>query len=161
MKYFSTFLFFLLLLQYGCTTPPEDFSLIYTMESVGNYKISIEIDKDKNFTVRQQNVFFDTFAGEERINTSEGKMTDEEHAGLTELIFQSRLFRMKDDYGFGQDVDLDDPPGGLIYQISYTEGKKSKYISIRSNRNDTFPETFLQLLRFLSNYASKKSSESA
>ena len=155
MKYFSTLLSFVILLFSGCHTKPKGFSLIYTMESVGNYKISIEIDKDKNFTVRQQNKFFDNLAGKERINTSEGLMTGAEHAELTELITQSRLFKMKDTYGFDQDVDLDDPLGGLIYQLTFSEGKKTKYISIRTNQNDKFPQPFLDLISFLNSFISK------
>ena len=159
MKYISTLLPFLILLFSGCHSKPEEFTLIYTMESTGNYKISIEIDKDKNFTVRQQNIFFDNLAGKEQINTAEGKMIDEDHAELTELIYRSRLFNMEDAYGFKQNVDLDDPFGGFIYQLTYTEGKKTKYISIRTNETDRFPEPFLQLINFLSNYMSKHAPE--
>ena len=154
MKYSATILFFIMILIAGCDTIPEEFSIIYSMESAGNYKISIEIDKDKNYSVRQQNMFFDFQAGKERINTSEGKLSDDEYAALAELIFRSRLFKMKDAYGFEQEANLDNPLDGFIYQLSYTEGKKTKYISIRSNSNDSFPEPFLQLLRFLSSFAS-------
>jgi len=159
MKYFLAFPFFLMLLLAGCHSKPEDFSLVYTMESVNNYRISIEIDKDKKFTVRQQNIFFDTFAGKDQINTSEGQMTGEEHAALTELIYRSRLFKMKDAYGFKQNVDPDDPLGGFIYQLTYTEGKKTKYISIRTNKTDRFPEPFLQLISFLNKYISNNVSD--
>ena len=157
MKYFSTHLFLLILLLAGCRATPEEFTLVYSMESMSNYKMSIEIDKDKNYSIRKQNIFFDSYARKERINTSEGKMTDEEYAILTKLIARSRLFRMKDAYGFGQEIDPDNPFDGLIYQLTYTKGKKTKYISIRTNPKDSFPEPFRQLIRFLSNYISKNS----
>ena len=155
MKYSATILFFIMILIAGCDTIPEEFSIIYSMESAGNYKISIEIDKDKNYSVRQQNMFFDFQAGKERINTSEGKLSDDEYAALAELIFRSRLFKMKDAYGFEQDANPDDPFNDFIYQLTYSEGGKTKYISIRSNPKDTYSKSFLQLVSFLSRYASE------
>jgi len=148
----------LMFLFSGCNRQPEQFALTYTMESAENYKMSIEIDKDRRYLIRQQNIFFDKYAGIERINTSEGQMTDEEYDQLSELVSVSRLFKMKDAYGFKQESDPDNPFDGFIYQIIFTEGKKTKYISIRDNPTNRFPDTFLQLLRFLSNYMSDHSS---
>ena len=143
-----------MLLLAGCQTKPEDFSLTYTMETVGNYKSSIEIGKDKSYRIRQQNLFFDVHAGKERINTSEGQLTDEEYALLSELVAGSRLFKMKNEYGFNQTPNPNNPLEGLVYQITYTKGKKTKYISIRLDPNDIYSENFIQLLRFLSNFVS-------
>jgi len=158
MKYFAIPALLLILLLAGCQTKPEEFTLVYTMESVGNYKISIEIGKDKSYYIRQQNIFFDTFAGKERINSSQGKMTDEEFDQLSELVAGSRLFKMKDEYGFSQVDNPDNPYNGLVYQLIYTKGRKTKYISIRDNESELYPDIFLQLLRFLSNYVSEHSS---
>lgn len=131
------------------------------METVGSYKMSFELKKDKTYQIRQQNIYFDQYARENRINTSEGKLSDEEFDQLSELIFASRLLKMNDAYGFDQEPDPDNPFGDLIYQIIYKEGRKTKYISIRSNEKDKFPEPFLQLLRFLSNCISKHAPETS
>jgi len=155
MKYFATPALLLMLLLAGCSTEPEEFTLIYTMESAQNYKISIEIGKDKSYQIRQQNLFFDSHAGKAQINTSDGQMSDEDHALLTELVAGSRLFRMKNEYGFEQKPNPNNPLEGLIYQLTYTQGKKTKYISVRVDPSHRYPDNFLQLLRFLSNYTSQ------
>jgi len=154
MKYFATPALLLMLLLSGCHTKPKEFTLAYTMESVGNYKSSIEIGKDKSYLIRQQNIFFDTHAGRERVNTSEGYLTDEEYNHLSELVAGSRLFRMKDTYGFEMKPDPANPFNGFVFQIIYTAGKKTKYISIQSDAADFYSDNFLQLLRFLSDYMS-------
>lgn len=144
-----------MLLPAGCNTKPEEFtSLSFTMETVGIYKSSIEISKDKSYQIKQQNIFFDYYAGKERINTSQGYLSDEEFAELSELIIRSRLFKMKDAYGFDQEADTNNPISDVIYQLTYTEGKKIKYISIRDNPGNRYSENFLQLLRFLNRYMS-------
>jgi len=160
MKYFTTSALLLMILLTGCHSKPEDFSLTYVMESMGNYRVSIEIGKDKSFQIHQQNIFFDNIANEDRIHTSQGYLSDEEYLLLSELIGGSRLFRMKDSYGFGQEVNrsnLYGTHGDFIYHLIYTEGKKTKYISIRDNPNDRYSDKFLQLLRFLSNCISTHS----
>ena len=153
MKYIPTSVLLLILFLTGCDKPKE-FTLIFTMESVNNYKISMELDKDKNYLIRQQFIFFDTYAGRERINTSEGRMTDEDYEQLSELVSSSRLFKMKDAYGFDREADEDSQHIDVIFQLIYAEGRKIKYISIRTNPADRFPESFLQLLTFLNNYVS-------
>jgi len=158
MKYTLTSVLFLLLLLTGCQTKPKEFiTLSLSVETVGVYKFSIEINNDKSYQIRKQNIFFDKIAKEERINTSQGYLTDDEFEQLTKLIAASRLFKMKDAYGFNQGPNPDNPLEEIISQLIYTEGTKTKYISIRSNSNDRYSEKFLQLIRFLSNYISEHS----
>ena len=154
MKYLLMPPFFLLLLLVGCHTKPKEFTLVFTMESLQNYKMSIEIEKDKSYQLHQQNMFFGTREEKEQIHTSQGKMTDEDYNRLSELIAGSHLFKMKDAYGFDQEADFNNPFDDMIYQITYTEGQNTKYISIRLNTTERFSDTFVQLLRFLSNYMS-------
>jgi len=159
MKYFLTPVSLLILLLAGCHTKPKEFTaLSFSVESIGIYKFSIEISSDKSYHIRQQNILFDNFAGRERINASQGYLTDEEFAGLSGLVARSRLFKMKDTYGFDEETDSDNPFDEVIYQLTYTQGKKTKYISLRSNSTDLYSEYFLDLLRFLSNYISDHSS---
>jgi len=157
MKYLSTASLLLLFLLSGCHSKPEEYILVFTIESVNNYKVSIDIEKDKSYQIRKQNIFLDMHARKEQIQTSNSVFSEDEYAELSELVAGSRLFKMKDAYGFEQEPNPDNPLDDLIYQLTYTEGRKTKYISIRTNSTDRFPDTFLKLLRFLSQYISTHS----
>jgi hypothetical protein len=145
----------LALLLAGCKSEPKDFKIVFTMESIKNYKQSIEISSDKSYSIQQQNLFFDTFAKKAQINISQGKLTDEEFAELKKLLTGSRIFNMKDVYGFDKKDDAGAGPfGGIMYQFNYTEENKSKTILIRPSSTGTYPGKFPQLLQFLSAYIS-------
>jgi hypothetical protein len=156
MKVSTSYIVLLLLLLTGCRSEPKDFTLSFVMESIDNYKLSIETGNDKSYHIRQQNLYLDAHANQEHINTSQGRMTDEEFAELKELIAGSRLFKMKDSYGFGEDKDDIDPFSIIIYTLHYTEGSKEKFITLRFNAQDKYPEKFPELIRFLAQYASQK-----
>jgi len=156
MKNFTIQFLFLTLLLTGCASDPNDFTLSFSIESIDIYKLSIEINKDRSYLIQQQNLYLDKFANQERIETSQGTMTDEEYAKLKELIAGSRLFRMKDSYGFDKEPESMNPLSDFIYQLRYTQGRKTKYISLRPNSNDKFPAPFNQLIQFLAQYASNK-----
>jgi len=151
MKTFSVQFLFLILLLSGCTTTPKNFKLIFTMESIKVYKASIELNSDKSYQILQQNLFFDAHAGEERVNKTEGKLTDEEFDELTKRIADSRLFKMKNVYGFNKKESNNDPLEGLLYRLDYTEENKIKYILIHPNPADAYPKGVSQLINFLSN----------
>ena len=125
------------------------------MESMKTYKVSIEINGDRSYRIQQQNLFFDAFAKKEQINRSEGKLTDEEFNELTRLIADSRLFGMKNTYGFNASNNSnDDPFEGMFYRLNYTEGTQSKYILIHLNPKETYSASFAKLLNFLTDYSS-------
>jgi len=149
MKKFLSLVFFFLFLLTGCHTEPKHFTLMFTLESIGNYRISIEINDSKNYQIKQQNLYFDVHARREQINTSQGILSDEEFAELKKLIAGSRLFKMKDAYGFDQENDDLDPLNDLIYQLQYTEGRKTKNITLRPASQDKYSEQFLQLIALL------------
>ena len=138
-----------ILLFSGCRTAPTDFTLSFTVESIGIYKLSIEINADKSYRTYQQNLYLDAHANTEQINTAQGIMTDEEFAELTKLIAGSRLFKLKDSYGFDKEPDELDPFSNVIYQLHYAEGRKVKNITMRPNATDLFPKQFLGLIQFL------------
>ena len=138
-------LLLLVLLLPGCRTEPKDFTLSFSMESIDIYKFSIEISADKSYRIQQQNLYLDT----QEIETARGLMTDEKFAELTKLIAGSRLFKLKDSYGFDKEPDELDPFSNVIYQLHYTEGRKVKNITMRPNATDLFPKKFLELIQFL------------
>jgi hypothetical protein len=148
----SLVFFLWLVLSAGCRTEPKEFTVSFTMESVGSYKIRLEIDGRKNYAIEEQHTFFDINAGREQIRKEEGTLTAEEFAELKTLLSRNRLFGMKDAYGFSQEKD--DALGNILYQIGYTAGGKEKYISIRLNPADKFPDPFLQLIKYLNAFIS-------
>ena len=160
MKTFSIPLLLWAFLLAGCQSNPKDFKLVFTIESLNAYKVSIEIDNDKSYRIQQQNLFFDAHAKKAHINKYEGKLTDEDFKELTVLINRSRLFEMKNTYGFiEQENSDDDPLDGLMFHLNYTEGSKSKYILIHPNPVDTYPKDFSDLINFLSNHTSTYSKQ--
>ena len=147
-----------LLFTGGCKTAPKEFKLVFTMESMNIYKLSVEINNDKSYHIQQQNQFFDTFAKKGQINHSDGKLSDEEYNELIRLIGGNWLFNMKDTYGFSSSSDSvksPSPLGNLFYHLDYTENNKSKYILIRPNlSSDDNPKDLLRLIKFLNDFSS-------
>ena len=155
MKTYPFHLLFLTLLLSGCHSEPKDFTLSFTLESLEIYKLSIEINPDKSYHIQQQNLYLDTHANTQQINTSQGLMTDEEYDELKELIAGSHLFKLKDSYGFDKEPDENNPFANLTYQLTYTQGRKVKYITQRPNTTDQFPAKYIELIQFLIRYSSK------
>ena len=149
-------LLLLALLLAGCNTKtePTNFNLVFAMESANNYKVSLEINSDKKFSIKQQNLYFDSFAGEERINTVQGELTGDEFAELMKMLTNTPLLKMKETYGFDKRTSPNDPFIGLVYYLTYTEGSKTKYIAVQPNASNKYPGKFPQLIKFLSNYSS-------
>ena len=153
MKTYSIQLLLLALLLAGCKTEPKNFNLLFKMESLGAYKVWLEINSDKSYSIKQQDLVFDGHAKKTRLNKAQGVLTDEEFAKFTDLLTHSPLLKMKDAYGFDEDSP-NDPFVGLIYYLTYTEGSKTKYISLQPKPNISFPGKFSQLINFLINYSS-------
>jgi len=157
MKIFSTSLLFLVFLITGCSTPTKDFNLVFTMESTDIYKLSIEINGNKSYRIQQENLFFDSHAKKERINRSEGELSNKEYKKLLQLISGSQLFECDNTYGFNQNNNTNnDPLKGIIYHLNYTEGNKAKYILIHPNPSNNYPSDFSLLIKFLSDFSSKR-----
>jgi len=155
MKIYSTTLLLLALLFSGCKTAPKDFKLVFSMENISGYKLSIEIDNDKSYHIQQQNLFFDSYAKKEQINHSEGTLSDKEFNELTKLIAGNWLFKMKNTYGFSKESNSSkDLLGGLFYHLNYTEKNRSKYILIHPNLSSNNPKNLSRLIKFLSDFSS-------
>jgi hypothetical protein len=145
---------FLLFLLAGCQSELKEFEFSFTIENISSYKISLEIDHEKNYCIQEQNIFFDLQEKRENIKTRTGKLTNDELTEFKTLISRSRLFNMKNSYGFEQDSNPNDPLSNLIYQISYTVSGRTKYISIRPNETNKYSGNFLILLTCLNKFIS-------
>jgi hypothetical protein len=127
------------------------------MESIGNYRAGITIDRNKNYSIRRQNIYLDRQSGVENISTAQGKISDKDYTALKELIVQSRLFSMNDAYGFDETKDHSNTSAleNILYQITYSNGRRSKSITIRPNSGNAYPQKFPELISFLSRYISE------
>jgi len=154
MKNISIPLLLLVLLFTGCKSNAKDFNLTFKMESINIYKFSIEII-NKKYSIQQENMFFDMHAKKQQINSAKGKLSSREFDYLTQLITDSRLFEMEDTYGFDQNENsTKDLLGGILYQLSYTEEGKTKYIMIHPKLSNSYPENLGRLINYLSNFSS-------
>ncbi|MDR2496407.1 MAG: hypothetical protein LBD21_04690 [Tannerellaceae bacterium] len=143
----------------GCRTAPTDYTIALTLESIENYKMTIEIDSRRNYTLRRQNLYFDAHADSENIKVATGQLTPDDAAALGKLLAAARLFRLADAYGFDRDTASDNPFDGIIYQITYTEKALTKSITVRLDPNLKYPTQLTALIAFLSRYASSVGQE--
>jgi hypothetical protein len=146
---------FLLFLLAGCRQSElKEFEFSFTIENISSYKITLDIDYEKNYSIQEQNIFFDLQEKRENIKTHTGKLTNDEWAEFKTLISRSRLFNMKDSYGFEHNPNPSDPLSNLIYQINYTVDGKTKYISIRPNDTNKYSGNFLKFITYLNKFIS-------
>ena len=148
-------IFLLSLLLTGCNVKPSDYTLAFTLESISNYKLTIEIDSRKNYTLRRQNLYFDAHSNRDSVYTATGSLTPSDASTLGDLIASARLFRLNDSYGFGDDADGNNPFDDIIYQIIYTERGRTKSITARFDPNSQYPEQLMALITYLGRYASE------
>jgi hypothetical protein len=139
----------------GCSPTPTNYTIAFTLESIENYKMTLEIDAQRNYTLRRQNLYFDAHANRENIHVATGQLTPDDAAALDKLIAAARPFRLKDAYGFDQATDPNNPFDGILYQIIYTEKARTKSITVSINPNQQYPAKLTALLAFLGSYASE------
>lgn len=147
-----TILSLMLICLCACENKKElkDFSFTYSMESVDNYKMMVTFDSKKNYKLEEYNYFFDNFAKKKEPRIKEGTLTDKEFKQIQSLIVDSKLFEMKDSYGFEKDYNRD--LGDIMYQISFNAGGKDKYISIRSTEYQPFSTQFVGLIGYINKF---------
>ncbi|MDR2389153.1 MAG: hypothetical protein LBD89_05130 [Tannerellaceae bacterium] len=134
----------------GCRKSMKDFSFHYSMESVNNYKVAFSFDSKKTYKIEKYNYFMDNHANRQDPVIQEGSFTDEEYREAVKYLVACNFFRMKDSYGF--DKEPDDYLGNIIYQITFRNQGREKFISIRNNDENLFPATFIDLLKYVGNF---------
>lgn len=132
----------------GCNPEPKNFSLTFTMESVDAYKLVFTTDQSGHYTIQEQYILFERRSNSnKRPEVKEGIMNEADIETLKKLIAQSKLFKMKEAYGF--DKEEDQALNDVIYHIHYSADGKEKYISLRLDDSNQFPLPFAQLIEFL------------
>ena len=139
----------------GCTNPStmDDFTYIYSMENVNNFKIEFRLNSDSTFKITQFNFFFDNFEKSKKPVSTEGTLNTEEFTKLKKLIEQSNISEMKDSYGF-DDKTTDE--SDIMYMIELKQGDESKFVSINANDITTFPKKFNELISYTNTIISAK-----
>jgi len=156
MRLFIISILFAVFLFAGCQTNPKAFSLGFTIESVNVYSLSVEIDKDRNYRIRQQSMLAGNIDPNENDNTSLGIISEEDYAKLSELIAGSRVLKMKNNYGI-IDVDSINPDEAfseISYHFIFREGRKNKHVAFRLVPSEKYPEKLIELIFFLSDFIS-------
>ena len=139
----------------GCTPTStiNDFTYIYSMENVNNFKIEFQLNSDSTFKITQFNFFFDNFEKSKKPVSTEGTLNSEEFFKLKKLIEQSNIGEMKDSYGFD---DKTAEESDIMYMIELQQGEESKFVSINVNDITTFPMKFNELISFTNTIISAK-----
>ena len=129
----------------------EEYSYMFSMESVGNYKVDLQLNTDSTYQIEQYNYFFDRHARTNTPNIRQGKLTSEEFVKIDKLIRESDLYNMDDSYGFEDNSD-----NSIIYIIKLQEGDVPKYVSINAGSNHRFTKEFTELIEFTTEFINSK-----
>lgn len=131
----------------SCTSTPsmDDFTYMYSMENVNNFKIEFQLNADASFKITQYNYFFDNFEMKKKPITTEGTLDSDEFSSLKKLLQQSKLEDMEDSYGFDEKTaSVDD----ITYMVELKQDGKTKYVSINASGATSFPAKFTELIAY-------------
>ena len=153
MKTNCFFLLFTITLLVGCSSEPKEFSYTFIMESVEVYKQSLTIDQSKQYTIEQQEIYFNLRANRYNPVINNGVLNDDDFNEFKKLLTASKLHKMKDSYGF--DKEKDQALHDVIYYIIYNADKKEKSITVRLDNTSRYPASFTKLIDFTNQFISK------
>jgi hypothetical protein len=139
-----------LVLFAGCRKNLSNFTFIYSMESVNNYKLTLSFNSDKTYKMEEHNYFMDNHANRRAPVIREGVLTDGEYSEVVRHLSACNFFKMKDSYGFEKEADRD--LGDIMYQVTFITDGKEKYISIRNSDDNRFPSSFINLLKHINTF---------
>jgi len=153
---FNAIVVILLLLLAGCSRSPrgEQFSYSFSMESINNYRVELQLHPDSSWTATRYNYFFDRFGGAPSALERAGQLTDEEYARFSRLLEKSGLEGMDESYGFDSEEDTGN---SVIYMLSLTpEGEETHYVTIRENASSRFSDGFRDLILYSGSFLNSK-----
>jgi hypothetical protein len=139
-----------LMLCAGCRKNLTEFTFIYSMESVNNYKLLLTFKGDKTYKIEEYNYFLDNHAKRQAPIIRESVLTEEEYNEVVNHLSACNFFKMKDSYGFEKEADPE--LSDVMYQITFITDGKEKYISIRNSDDNLFPSSFINLLKHINTF---------
>ncbi|SFS40953.1 hypothetical protein SAMN05216365_10548 [Porphyromonadaceae bacterium NLAE-zl-C104] len=145
----------LLFCSFGCdrSSGLKDFTYRYSMESIGNFKVELQLNPDSTYQIGRYNYFFDKFKGKVRPYIKEGILTPDEFDRFAKLIKGSKLEKMDDAYGFDRKGDIDN---SIVYMIELRQDEQSKFVSVNANTDEHLPDGFNRLITFTGEFISDK-----
>lgn len=148
---YKLFVVLCILLIAGCKNNAEikDFTYRYSMESVGNFKVELQLNPDSTYTIIQNNYFFDRFESSSRPIEKRGVLSQQEFQKFSELVNESNINNMNDSYGFKESEISDN---SIIYIVELRQNDKSKFVTINANSRQNFPKAFTQLIEYTNDY---------
>lgn len=156
IQYRESTVVILLLLFTAFTMSPrgQQFTYTFSMESINNFRVTLQLNPDSSWMVARYNYFFDRFGGSSSVLERDGKLTDQEHAAFVKLLKKSGIEFMKESYGFDSEENIG---CSVIYMLSLTpEGGKTLYINIRENAEDRFSDAFREMILYSSLFLNNK-----
>ncbi len=124
--------------------PLDEFTFLYTLEVVNNYKISLSFDSQKKFRKEVANYYMDNMEKVQRPEIEEGILTDEQFETLKKKLEAADIPSMKEAYGFQQ--KRPQATQDMLMQVVLTQKAKKKYVSIQYDKDLKLPAGFIELL---------------
>lgn len=125
----------------------------YSMESIGNFKIELKLNPDTSYVIHRSNQYFDKFDGNYRSIEKHGKLSKNEYDKFRALIHSSKIHKMKDSYGFSDEMKTDN---SIIYYLELIQNKQHKFVTINSKAEDKFSDSFVKLIEYTNDFINKE-----
>lgn len=153
----SIWVLFLIFLM-GCNedTGLTNYTYRYSVESINNFKVELQLNPDSTYQIGRHNYFFDRYKGESQPKYKRGLLTGTEFDTFTNLINRSGLEKMDDSYGFDHNATVEND---LVYMIELKQSETSKFVVVNAESNDPLPEKFDRLIVFTSDFINDKLNE--
>lgn len=157
----SILVFFVFLVVAGCSyrggsssLELENFNYGFSMESANNYKVDFFMSSDSTYSIEQQDLFFDRYAGTDNKETKDGLLTPDEFDKFKRLIGDSGIYDLEDSYGFDESSD-----NTIVYMIELTENNNTKHVVINSEADYSFKREFYELIEYTTKIINEKLSD--
>lgn len=159
MLQIKLFISVLILISFiGCNgdTGLTNYTYRYSVESINNFKVELQLNPDSTYQIGWHNYFFDKYSGEAQPKYKSGVLTVAEFDTFTNLIDRSGLEKMDDSYGFDHNGTVEND---LVHMIELKQNETSKFVVVNAEANDPLPEKFDRLIVFTSNFINDKLNE--
>ncbi len=156
LKPFICVLFLIFLTGCNGDNKLTSYTYRYSMESINNFKVELQLNPDSTYQIGRHNYFFDKYKGETQPQYMSGVLTGIEFDTFTNLIDRSELEKMEDAYGFDHNGTVEN---NLMYMIELRQNETSKFVIVNPEANDPLPAKFYRLIVFTSDFINDKLNE--
>lgn len=143
----------LCLLSTSCRQLLNDFTFSYTVESVNNYKLVLTFNSDSTYQLEKYNYYMDNFERKRRPEIQKGRLTANEFESLKQKLEESKLFSMKDAYGFEENETRWSGSSAILHQVYIRADGKEKFVTCKESAK--LPVSFIDLIQFVNTFLSE------